>query len=56
MRHNPASGAIVIMLRQLKLDPDHQHERYLKAGQFSVEKPGQLSVEINRYGWNFHGL
>ncbi|MGN7293763.1 hypothetical protein, partial [Rhizobium sp. SAFR-030] len=24
-----------------------QHERYLKAGQFSVETPGQLSVEIN---------
>ncbi|MDQ0423551.1 restriction endonuclease S subunit, partial [Peteryoungia aggregata LMG 23059] len=30
-----------------ELDPDQQHERYLKAGQFSVETPGQLSVEIN---------
>ncbi|WP_421413217.1 hypothetical protein, partial [Agrobacterium tumefaciens] len=30
-----------------ELDPDQQRERYLKAGQFSVETPGQLSVEIN---------
>ncbi|WP_210249359.1 hypothetical protein, partial [Neorhizobium alkalisoli] len=30
-------------------DLDHydQHKRYLKAGHFSVETPGQLSVEIN---------
>src|SRR5690606_28462858 len=31
-----------------ELDPNQQHERYLKAGQFSVETPGQLSVEINK--------
>jgi len=27
-----------------ELDPGQQHERYLKAGQFSVETPGHVSM------------
>jgi hypothetical protein len=39
-----------------ELDPDQQHERYLKAGQLSVEAPGQLSAEINSPTVDGHGV